>query len=532
MTPIIEPGRNAWRTARARASGVIIDAADYYYDFYEAARQAKRYVLMSGWQFDTGVELLRGTDAPPGAEVHFLKFLVGLCRQNPELDIYILAWNFHPVLLGEREWLQRLRFSFGTSKRIHFRFDDCPIPGGSHHQKFVVVDGAVAFLGGIDVCEARWDDRRHCGKNDVRLSRGRPQKPYHDVQAYVAGDDAVKALEALFTERWERCTSGGKLSLPEVSRAPILVPRVSVEMGEANVAFSRTDPRSADDITREVEHLFVDAIERAERLIYIETQYFSSRKVYEALRDRMRAVGRPKPEIVIVVNERAEAPKEELAVGLRQAQNVECLRKVAAATGTRLGMYYSICDKATDQFRCTYIHSKVISVDDRFLTVGSANVTNRSMALDSELHISWEVPEHEIHESELGRAIRSVRVELLRDHAGLSEAGDLETVGALEGVVAFLDAVTQRRDTRLQTLGPPSPAEQLALEVVNPRNLPFDPEMPEEHPHHALDEPMDELRGWRNIHVPALGSVLRQISKKFALPAFAGRREAGGGPRL
>ena len=200
MTSIIELGRNAWRTTRAETSGVVIDAADYYYDFYETARQARRYILMSGWQFDTGVELLRGDDAPPGAEVRFLKFLVELCNKNPELDIYILAWNYHPVLLREREWLQRLRFSYRTSKRIHFRFDDCSITGGSHHQKFVVIDGAIAFVGGMDICEARWDDRRHCGTNAVRLSRGRPQKPYHDVQAYVTGREAVAAVVALSDE--------------------------------------------------------------------------------------------------------------------------------------------------------------------------------------------------------------------------------------------------------------------------------------------------------------------------------------------
>ena len=59
---------------------MLIDAADYYRAFYESARAARRYVLMSGWQFDSGVLLLRGNDAPPGAEVRFLPFLNALCR--------------------------------------------------------------------------------------------------------------------------------------------------------------------------------------------------------------------------------------------------------------------------------------------------------------------------------------------------------------------------------------------------------------------------------------------------------------------
>ena len=96
---------------------------------------------MSGWQFDSGVLLLRGSDAPPGAEVRFLPFLNSLCEANPDLHVYILAWDFHVVLALEREWMQRVYFDWMTNPRFRFLFDNCPAPGGSHHQKFVVVDG-------------------------------------------------------------------------------------------------------------------------------------------------------------------------------------------------------------------------------------------------------------------------------------------------------------------------------------------------------------------------------------------------------
>ena len=62
-------GRNLWKLARPDASGVLVDAADYYRAFYEAASQAKKSILLSGWQFDRGVPLLRGQHAPAGAEV-------------------------------------------------------------------------------------------------------------------------------------------------------------------------------------------------------------------------------------------------------------------------------------------------------------------------------------------------------------------------------------------------------------------------------------------------------------------------------
>jgi phospholipase D1/2 len=125
---------------------------------------------MSGWQFDSGVALLRGEDVPADSEVHFLPFLNGLCDANPELHVYILAWDFHVVLALERQWMQQVYFHWMTNPRFRFVFDDCPVPGGSHHQKFVVVDGTHAFVGGMDICESRWDDRCHRGENQLRTS--------------------------------------------------------------------------------------------------------------------------------------------------------------------------------------------------------------------------------------------------------------------------------------------------------------------------------------------------------------------------
>ena len=116
--------------------------------------------------------------------------------------------------------------------------------------------------------------------------------------------------------------------------------RGSLPTGGTTIALSRTDPQPDGNTIREVERLFEDAIAAADRLIYVETQYLSSRRMREALARRMRASGRARPEIVIVVNEQAEALKEELAVGLRQARNLEVLRDIAARTGYALGCYY------------------------------------------------------------------------------------------------------------------------------------------------------------------------------------------------
>lgn len=474
---IVRPGSNTWREVRAEDSGVIVDAADYYRAFYRSAREARRSILMSGWQFDSGVELLRGRDALPGREVRLLRFLNQLCEENENLRVHILAWDFHIVFAGEREWMQRVYFHWMTNTRFQFLFDDCPLPGGSHHQKFVVIDGVVSYLGGMDVCESRWDDRHHHGRNSLRGSRGRPSMPYHDVQAYLAGRRVGSALEDLFWERWTN--AGGEKPDAGVAEEPArpFRPRGLIPLGPARIALSRTEPCPPERPTiREIERLLVDAIESARGSIYVETQYFSSHRLCRAFEERMRDAGKPRLRIVVVVNERAEKLKEEIAVGLRQAENLEHLRRVAAETGHDLGLYYSLCEGVTEDFRATYIHSKVMIVDDRFLTVGSANFTNRSMGLDSELHASWEAAPGD---ARLVRRIRRVRVSLLAEHGGLSGVRAVRKLWAPDELVAHLDEFASGPGARLQRHGPPTPVQAAVMSLIDPKDLPFDPEMPE-----------------------------------------------------
>jgi len=516
-TNIVEAGRNAWQLARPGRSGLLIDAADYYRAFYDAALRARRHIFMSGWQFDSGVPLLRGTDAVGRNGVRLLRFLNGLCDRNPALRICILAWDFHLVFAPEREWLQGLIFHFRTNPRLVFRFVESTVEEGAHHQKYVTIDGRVAFLGGIDLCESRFDDRRHLTENELRRSRGRSSKPYHDVQAYFLGGDVPCALAKLFAQQWARSetredappcdpTPDGPPPLPGCE------PRGGLPLGGGSVALSRTDPCGPDHTVREVEHLFEDALLAAERLVYIETQYFSSRSVCDALARRMEDEQRPRLQIVLIVNPRAEALKEEIAVGLRQAKNLERLRQVAPVTGHALGIYHSLSAGEGEGQRATYIHSKLMIVDDRFITVGSANLTNRSMGTDTELHASWEAPATAsgAQDRRLARTIRRARVSLLAEHGGLTRLSELRGLFPTDALVERLDGLACAGRSRLRPQAPTTGAQKAALAAVDPDTLPFDPVQPE--------YPV-EVRGPNpETSKPARGPrVLRVLRALFAL---------------
>lgn len=416
--PLLRPGRTCWTVRPALASGLLIDGRDYFREFYRAAKAARRHILLAGWQFDSTVNLLRGEDRKMATEdVRLLPFLKSLCRRNPALRIYLLCWDYSPAFYFEREWLQDFKFNWCSPGRIRFRFDDRHALGASHHQKFAVVDGSLAFVGSLDFCHARWDLRDHptsctdrCEPDGKDVSG-----PYHEVQAYVTGPAAAELSEQ-FEARW--LLSGGKpLRLSEPRPVDVEI-RPSARIGASLVGLSRTVAEMTEPEhppIREIRHLFVDAIASAERSIYIENQYFESRAVYDALRQRMLREG-PPLDIALIYPRELHSFSEELLMGAQQSAMFRSLKATAEARGHRLGIYCSVSAADGAEPRSRYIHSKVMIVDDRFLTVGSANTNNRSMGLDSELHVSWEVSPS--GDPELARAIRRARLNLLVEHSG------------------------------------------------------------------------------------------------------------------
>ena len=68
MRQVLQIGKNCWDIAAATETGLLIDGCDYYCAFYQVAGKAQRYILISGWQFDSDVSLVRGEDAREGDE--------------------------------------------------------------------------------------------------------------------------------------------------------------------------------------------------------------------------------------------------------------------------------------------------------------------------------------------------------------------------------------------------------------------------------------------------------------------------------
>ncbi len=484
----------SFRTTSVDEMGVLIDGSNFYPELHRAMVHAQRSIVMSGWQFDTSVALLRGKEAErAAAPVDFLHLLKHLCETRPWLRVWILAWDFHPILAMEREWLQKLVFDWNIPDRLSFVYDSNHAPRGAHHQKFITLDGELSFVGGMDVCEDRWDEPSHLLHNPLRVSRGEPYKPFHDVHTVVRGRGFAGAINELFLGRWAR--AGGEPFDPELlAPAGTFAAHAlthAVPIPARRIEISRTDPHSLPEDENkpctEIRETLVEGIAAAQQLIYVETQYFSAHAIAEAFEQRMRAVNRSKLNIVMVLNPEGESWREVLAMGLSQAQLIDRLRRVARETGHQLGFFVTVphCDEEGAPGRTTYIHSKVMIIDDRWLNIGSANLNNRGMGVDTELNVTVQGDEPALRE-----AIADLRVKLLAEHMGGTEVREVDTL------VEALHAAMKTSVCRLRSHPSPTEAEQLALSMVDPQLIPFDPD-------HVEPQEPDLLQ--------TMGKALRQL---------------------
>jgi phosphatidylserine/phosphatidylglycerophosphate/cardiolipin synthase-like enzyme len=475
--------------SESASAGLLVDGRNYFRALARALERAERAVYFSGWQFDSGVRLLRGVDAPDGAITEFLPLLEQCCERRPDLRISILAWDFSFVYALEREWLQEFKFRMERTGHIRFEFERHPVSTGSQHMKFVVADDTLLFAGGLDVCDERWDDRDHAYARPHRTKvGGDPYKPFHDIQVAATGPVAAE-LGALFRERW--LASTGEVLTPPAPRPP-----AEFELGQLSegallpiscpeVALSRTDVNSRGEPVQEIAQLFATAIQRAETLIYVETQYFTSLWLGHALAERLRDTMRPPLTVVLVLPRDADSPKEQWALGDAQDALLWHLQTTARAHGHGWYPVFSEARQDASRSRGVFIHSKLVIVDDVFLSVGSANFTNRSMGLDSELNLSWRCRESA---DALSASIRRIRANLLAEHSGQTSGEAFEPA---PGLRAALEAELGRPGTRLRTrLVTPARTTEWTRVV-------FDPERP--------------IEPWQALASEALTELERQI---------------------
>jgi len=154
------PGKNCWRVEHADRFALLIDGEAYFRSLREAIVHAERTVFIVGWDIDSRMQLEPG-GAADGFPAGLGEFLQAVVAARPRLRVYVLAWDFAMLYAFEREWMPVFKADWRNRKRMSFLRDGRHPLGSSHHQKMVVIDDALAFVGGLDLTRSRWDTPAH-----------------------------------------------------------------------------------------------------------------------------------------------------------------------------------------------------------------------------------------------------------------------------------------------------------------------------------------------------------------------------------
>ncbi len=466
--PVLRKGETCWQLPRADRMGVIVDAARYFAAVRAAMLQAEESILLIGWDFDLQIDLVEHdrTDDAPRRLGEFLKYLA---RRNPRLKILVLKWDMS-VLFTSHQILPLVALDLRTVERVRLRFDSKHPWTAAHHQKIVVIDDVLAFCGGIDMTAGRWDTCEHAPRDGThQMPHGAGPSPWHDATALVDGP-AARALGDLSRARWHHAT-GHRLPVPRRGHR-IWPPGVEPMFRDVEVGIARTMPAyDGRPAIHEIEHLYLAAIRSARRTIYLESQYFASASICDAIEARLAEPDGP--EVVVVNPLSTFGWLEQRTMG--SARDLRLGSIARADRHGRFGIYHPVNRSGQP----IYVHAKILIVDDDLIRIGSSNVNNRSMGFDTECDLAVEAGT-----AEQRAAIGGLRDRLLAEHLDVDAA---EVRGAVVEAGSLLAAVERLRRRRGRTLHPiphreMSPAEEeiARTHFANPER-PTDPEARLEH---------------------------------------------------
>lgn len=133
----------------------FVGGADAMHAMRDSILAARSVVYVADWIFYADLPLVR--EDGPGPRTVFETFdAVAKRGVKVFVSLYESVDAVSSLDNGDEQAEKRLRQIPGVQVQRHR-----PSLMWSHHQKMVVIDGAVVFLGGVDLALGRWDNSRH-----------------------------------------------------------------------------------------------------------------------------------------------------------------------------------------------------------------------------------------------------------------------------------------------------------------------------------------------------------------------------------
>ena len=349
-------------------------------------RRARSHIHLANWVLSPDFSMTRpgfgsaardgettGEGVPDGTPISEL-----LAELAATVSVRVLLWAGPPMPwspLG-RPGLRALRDGLTRGTRIECLLDPHERPMHTHHEKIIVIDDELAYVGGLDPTHFT-SDRYDSSEHPLREGSG-----WHDMAAELRGP-AVADVAAHFNLRWF-AVSGKRL--PAVRPGPAA--------GAADVQVLSTIPeRIYPSIPRGVFRIldgYLRAFASAQKLIYIENQFLWSPEIVSVLRQKLLTPPSDDFRVLLLLPAKAAWGTDDTRGQLGTLLEADHEKRLLACT---------IYSRAGALSSPIYVHAKLAAVDDRWLTVGSANLNDHSLFNDTELNLA-------VHDSDLARDTR------------------------------------------------------------------------------------------------------------------------------
>jgi phosphatidylserine/phosphatidylglycerophosphate/cardiolipin synthase-like enzyme len=353
-----------WWSAAAPVRGgnrveVFVDGDAALAGMQDAICAARKSVHIAGWHASPDFKLTRQADSPQLRDL--------LAEVAARVPVRLLLWAGPPLPAFQptRPMVESARDEFVRGSELRCYLDKRERTMHCHHEKIIVVDDEVAFVGGIDLT-ALQGDRHDLAGHPPRHGLG-----WHDAAVRLEGP-AVADVGTHFAERW-REVSGERLDLPEPPPPA----------GSTEVQVVRTVPEGTYEFAPRGDFGILDAylgaLRSAERFVYLENQFLWSPEVVDLLIDKIARPPIPEFRVLLLLpsrpNNGADTTRGQLA------------RLLDADRGNERLLATTIRAHKGGTSAPVYVHAKVGIIDDRWLVVGSANLNEHSLFNDTEMNV-------------------------------------------------------------------------------------------------------------------------------------------------
>jgi phosphatidylserine/phosphatidylglycerophosphate/cardiolipin synthase-like enzyme len=332
----------------------LVDGAEVLPRMVEDIRAATSHVELAGWVFTPSFRM--GEGGPTLREL--------LAEAAQRVDVRVLAWAGAPLPLfrPDRRLVRKLRDALTHGTRVEMHLDAKERPMHCHHEKLVLVDDRVAYVGGIDLTDLSGN------RCDTSAHEPRPGIGWHDASFRLEGPIVADVAEH-FRLRWPK-------PLPPPQHQPGLD-------GGREAQLVRTVPEHVYDGLPQGEFTilesYVRALRAAERLVYLESQFLWSPELIEVLADRLRNPPHPDFRVLILLPAKPNSGRDDTRGQLGVL--------VDAAKKGGDDRRFLACTLFQPRGRIVYVHAKIGIVDDAWMTVGSANLNEHSLFNDTEVNV-------------------------------------------------------------------------------------------------------------------------------------------------